>query len=74
MNERVLLVNRNGIISEFHLESSQDKDFVIIAEVSGMVEIGKAEEIDKLLPIKKKIFKFHHFGSANVPVYHEVIE
>jgi hypothetical protein len=39
-----------------------------------MVEMDKAEEIAEPLLTKKKIFKFHHFGSANVPVYHEVIE
>jgi hypothetical protein len=74
MNERVLLVNRNGIISEFYLESSQDKDFVTIAERPRVVEMGKTEEVKEPLPIKKKMFKFHHFGPTYAPVYYEVRE
>jgi hypothetical protein len=74
MNEKVLLVDRNGKIKGFYLESPQDKDFVIIAERPTGVRFGEAVDVREPLPIKKKIFKFHHFGPTSVPVYHEVRE
>jgi len=72
MNERVILMEHNGGARYFYLESAQDRDYLTIAERPQCTVMNMSCDVRLVSEVRKRTFRFDHFGPMDVPVYYEM--